>query len=321
VIRPDSPYSEMVACTLPCVLLVALLSCSGGVPAGQAPTPAASAPASAAPAASAQSATTGAAADPTPSIDTAGWAAPGIEVPQQIEDPAQRKYLGTCLAFTKAMKEIAMDKGPSRVAAIERVSEQLKKSASGTNVEDIRWCEAHLLDGVRRYLNRVKMSPTGSTLPAPPPPLGKTAPPSSGPLKIGQTVEIELSLVTGDYEDLACTMPGAIAGRYCAFTAEDKPNPKVKQGGARKDANLLQPIMATIDGANVIALAAGLWVQPELAAKLDKENWDRPSPRFKAKCKLAVEEHARAMYRWRAGEGWHNDDLFCGAVSDCQLVK
>ncbi len=29
----------------------------------------------------------GAAADPTPSIDTAGWAALGIEVPQQIEDP------------------------------------------------------------------------------------------------------------------------------------------------------------------------------------------------------------------------------------------
>ena len=70
-------------------------------------------------------------------------------------------------------------------------------------------------------------------------------------------------------------------------------------------------------------LAAGIERLNKRQAKLDKENWDRPSPRFTVKCKFKVEGTSKnAFVQWKGGEGWHpGSGWYVGSVSDCTLGK
>jgi hypothetical protein len=135
--------------------------------------------------------------------------------------------------------------------------------------------------------------------------------------KIGEVKDIDITLVTTDHRDLACAMKEEVKGRRCAFEAQNKRAANV--GDSRSDSNLLQPY-TTVDG-NVQLFAAGLWTQPALKAKLDKENWDRPSPRFTVKCKLTVEGRSKTAFaQWKPGEGWNPaNGWFVGSVSDCSI--
>jgi hypothetical protein len=137
--------------------------------------------------------------------------------------------------------------------------------------------------------------------------------------KIGQTASISLTVVTRDHRDLQCAMKDAIKGLDCMFEAENKPNARVTQKSSRKNGKLLQPYTTT-DGANQI-MAAGLWVQPPLKAKIDKENWKLPSPRFSVKCKYKVEGLAKkARVRWKSNGAWHNGhNWYVGELSNCKI--
>ncbi|MEQ9321527.1 MAG: hypothetical protein RIF41_20345, partial [Polyangiaceae bacterium] len=147
---------------------------------------------------------------------------------------------------------------------------------------------------------------------------GGDGPVSRPKWKVGETKEVEITLVTTDHKNLACAMKDEIAGKYCAFEAQNKQGSK--PSNAREAENLLQPY-TTID--RVQFMAAGVWTQPALKAKLDKENWDRPSPRFTVKCKFKVEGTSKnAFVQWKGGEGWHpGSGWYVGSVSDCTLGK
>jgi len=134
--------------------------------------------------------------------------------------------------------------------------------------------------------------------------------------KIGQTVTVELTLVTTDYKDLACAMEQEVKGNYCAFETENKR--RNKGADARKDPQVLQPY-TTVD--NIQLIASGVWTSPEMKKKLEKENWDRPSPRFSAKCRYKVEGLARgAKIRWGPGKGWTPaNGWYVGHVESCKL--
>lgn len=146
---------------------------------------------------------------------------------------------------------------------------------------------------------------------------GGGGPVASVKWKPGQTVNVEVTIVTTDYKNLNCAMQGDIKGLYCAYTAQNKRNTKSK-GDSRAEENMLQPFTTTD---RIQFMAAGLWMTPELKAKLDKENFDRPSPRFTANCKLKVEGRTKtAFVQWKPGEGWHpGNGWYVGKIASCKI--
>ncbi len=137
--------------------------------------------------------------------------------------------------------------------------------------------------------------------------------------KIGQTAEISLTVVTPDHRDLQCAMADEVKGLRCLYESENKTNTKVTDKSSRTNGKLLQPFTTTNGAAQL--MAAGLWVQPALKAKLDKENPKLPSPRFSVKCKYKVLGLAKkARVRWKAGGPWYNGHKwYVGELSNCKM--
>lgn len=128
--------------------------------------------------------------------------------------------------------------------------------------------------------------------------------------KVGQEVQVDITLDPRDDTKLACASASEIGGKRCEFSSKTQ---KVEPTPA--DAALLKPYTTT-DG--VQFLAAGLWSHPEL------EKGKRPVDRFTVRCKLKVEGMVKApAVRWDVGAAWGErpNDWYAGAVSGCTLVK
>ncbi|MCC6554005.1 MAG: hypothetical protein IT372_13425 [Polyangiaceae bacterium] len=129
--------------------------------------------------------------------------------------------------------------------------------------------------------------------------------------RVGDTVEVEISLVSSDIKDLACWSPEAVQGRHCAY---ESPTQGWSKGDA-DDANLLRPYTTTD---RVQFLAAGVWSQPALSGgKL-------PASRFAIKCGYKVEgKLKRPGVRWSSEGAWldRTEDWYAGTVTDCKLVN
>lgn len=125
----------------------------------------------------------------------------------------------------------------------------------------------------------------------------------------GQTVDVDITLVSTDRTDLACASGTEIKGLHCGFESQNK---RWSKGDANDDKKTLRPY-STVTSVNM--LAAGVWSEPALAA--DK----LPSSRFTIKCKFTVAgKMPRADVRWHEGEGWNNvTDWYTGHVSDCKI--
>ncbi len=142
--------------------------------------------------------------------------------------------------------------------------------------------------------------------------LGREQPPNvARPVwKAGDTVEVEVTLVPSDRQDLACASTEEIAGKHCAFEAPNKPWSK---GGA-DDKAILTPY-TTNDQVNLTA--AGLWSEAALApGKL-------PATRFVVKCTYRVEGTLKKLaVRWREGDQYYpNGDWYAGTVSNCKISR
>ncbi|MEZ4301527.1 MAG: hypothetical protein R3B70_41720 [Polyangiaceae bacterium] len=125
----------------------------------------------------------------------------------------------------------------------------------------------------------------------------------------GQTVDVDITLVSTDRQDLACASGTELKGLHCGFEA---PNKRWTKGDPNDDSKTLRPYSTT----NAINFfAAGVWSQPALAP--DK----LPGTRFAVKCKLTIAgKMPRADVRWHEGEGWNNvTDWYTGSVSDCKI--
>ena len=145
------------------------------------------------------------------------------------------------------------------------------------------------------------------------------APGNAPKWKAGETVNVEITVVTTDYKDLVCAMEGDVKGLHCGFLATNKKNEAAKT--SREDEKLLQPF-STTDHVNF--LAAGFFMQPELKEKLAAENFERPSPRFSVNCKLVVQGHAKGVkIKWKEdGDAWGSGDPWpLGDVKDCKIAK
>ena len=128
--------------------------------------------------------------------------------------------------------------------------------------------------------------------------------------KSGETVDVEITLVKNDKQDLACSSTDEIAGKHCAFETNSKPWSK---GDNTDDKKVLRPYTTT---EHIQFTAAGLWSDPALAP--DK----LPAMRFSVKCKYKVEGTLKSLgVRWeQTGQWFQNTEWFAGSVSDCKII-
>jgi hypothetical protein len=127
--------------------------------------------------------------------------------------------------------------------------------------------------------------------------------------KVGDTADVEITLVKSDRQDLACAATEEVAGKHCAFEAMNKPWTK---GNASDDKQILKPY-TTVD--RVQFTAAGLWADPSMQP--DK----LPTTRFTVKCKYKVEgKLPNVGVRWeQTGQWFPNTDWYAGSVTDCKV--
>ena len=139
---------------------------------------------------------------------------------------------------------------------------------------------------------------------------GNNAPPAPPPgWAVGQTTDIELTLVAGDKRDLACGSKEVVAGKHCEFEAAKTAWSK---GGGNDDKIILRPYMTT---SQQPLMAAGLWSQlpPTL-----------PTERFVVKCKYAIEgKLAKPAVRWHDDNVFYDEtnDWFAGSLQGCAIQK
>jgi hypothetical protein len=128
--------------------------------------------------------------------------------------------------------------------------------------------------------------------------------------KVGEMADVEVTLVRSDRQDLACASAEEVAGKHCAFEAQNKPFGK---GDPNDDKTILKPY-TTMD--RVQFTAAGLWVDPGMAP--DK----LPATRFSVKCKYKVEGSLKNVaVRWeQTGQWYPQNDWYAGTISDCKLT-
>lgn len=133
--------------------------------------------------------------------------------------------------------------------------------------------------------------------------------PAAPQWKEGDSVDVDVTLVSTDRQELACASGTELKGLHCGFESQGK---RWSKSDPNDDKKTLRPY-STTNGINF--LGAGLWTDPGLAdGKL-------PTTRFAVKCKLNVAgKMPRADVRWREGESFNSvTDWFAGSVSDCKL--
>ncbi len=136
-----------------------------------------------------------------------------------------------------------------------------------------------------------------------------TAPPK---WKVGESVDLEITLVSTDRTDLSCAAADEVAGKHCGFEGQNKPWSK---GDNADDQKLLKPY-TTVNGVQL--LGAGMWSDAGMTATPLP-----PVARFSAKCKYKVEGTIKkASVRWKNDGPWFDraDDLYAGSFSSCKVL-
>lgn len=142
-------------------------------------------------------------------------------------------------------------------------------------------------------------------------PAGAADAPGKAPFNVGQSVDVQVTLVAADQENLSCAAAGEVAGKHCAFEAKDKPWSK---GDDPK--TVLQPFTTT-DKRTL--LATGMFSEPPLNDKTKL-----PADRFSVKCKFNVEgKLGKTQVRWNKTANWRNvnEELPVGTLTGCTVVK
>ena len=130
--------------------------------------------------------------------------------------------------------------------------------------------------------------------------------------KVGGKATIALTLVTADFNKLACASESVFDGTHCAFKTETESFPR--EPGAPLDDNkatIIQPYRTWLD--NQLVLVAGLWAQPPLALRLHREPPagidEEKLARFVVECDVTfIGVVQNAKLRWNPGQ-WIAPDM------------
>jgi hypothetical protein len=146
-----------------------------------------------------------------------------------------------------------------------------------------------------------------------------------GKWRIGETADVRITLITADFNLLACASDQLINGKHCAYKTETETWPTDPAAPVDDNkARLIAPYRTYPD--NKLILVAGLWADPTMALRLHRE----PSAgvradklaRFVANCKVRFTARIEApKLRWQPGQPWQNDGpALVGEPVECRLT-
>lgn len=125
--------------------------------------------------------------------------------------------------------------------------------------------------------------------------------------KVGEEATVHLTVITADYNKLACAHPDPVGDYHCANLDEKKPWPR--EADAPLDDNKKQVIQPyrTTDGS--LLMIAGLWAQPVVATRLHREPPhavpEKKLARFVVECRVKIlAEWQEPLVRWAPGQSW-----------------
>ncbi len=138
----------------------------------------------------------------------------------------------------------------------------------------------------------------------------------------GQSVDVEITLVTADVRDLACASDETIGGARCLYDARGNLRGDLPTASPGTSPEVLAPYMTTD---NVLFLVAGLFAEPAIAQRLAEEPPTAAREqlgRFAARCSLKLEGQAKDVaVRWSPGAAFapRPEGAWAGRISGCKL--
>jgi len=141
----------------------------------------------------------------------------------------------------------------------------------------------------------------------------------------GKTVDVEITLITADYDRLACVSEQEYAGYHCEYKTEtakwERPEGEPLDDNNK---NLIQPYSMSPD--NQLILVGGLWAQPEVAFRVQQEPYqyvpEKKQLRFLAACRVRlVEQVPQATIRWNKTASWGKQGpAWVGVAESCKVL-
>ena len=145
--------------------------------------------------------------------------------------------------------------------------------------------------------------------------------------KVGGKATVGITLITADYNKLACASDQVIEGFHCAFKSETESFPRDPSAPLDDNkAKLIQPYRTP--ETNKLILVAGLWAQPEVALRLHREPTagvdEEKLARFTVKCdvKFIGVLPNTAKLRWNPGQ-WVTPDMeaIVARPESCKIME
>jgi hypothetical protein len=131
--------------------------------------------------------------------------------------------------------------------------------------------------------------------------------------KVGGKETVAITLITADYQKLACASETVVDGYHCMYKNENETFPR--EAGAPLDDNkakVIQPYRTP--ETNKLIMVAGLWAQPDVALRLHREPHmgveEEKLARFTVNCevKFIGMLGKDAKLRWNPGQ-WVQPDM------------
>lgn len=141
--------------------------------------------------------------------------------------------------------------------------------------------------------------------------------------QVGKTSRVRITLITADYQLLACASNQNIEGYHCAYRSETQPWP-AEAGQPLDDnkADIIQPYRTWPE--NQLMLVAGLWNEPTVAQRLHREPFrgvaSKKLARFVADCEVKFIGRLNPRLRWNPGAQWTNEgDALVAKPLSCKI--
>jgi hypothetical protein len=142
----------------------------------------------------------------------------------------------------------------------------------------------------------------------------------------GVTSTVRITLVTADYNLLACASEQDFDGVHCQYKTTTEQWPRDPNAPADDNKlNIIQPYRTWFD--NKLVFVSGLWAQPEVAFRMHQEPAQGFQPdklaRFAVECRLKfIGRFGQVKLRWSPQHSWADPDgpPWVGRAEFCKLI-
>lgn len=144
---------------------------------------------------------------------------------------------------------------------------------------------------------------------------------------VGAVHTVRITLVTADFNLLACASEQSFDGIHCAYKTTNEPWPRdPSKPHDDNKLDIIQPYRTWFD--NKLLFVAGLWAQPEVAFRMHQE----PSfgmqadklARFAVECRVRfLGRFDSVKLRWNPQQSWSDPDAgatWAGRAEYCKLI-